>query len=82
MKLQATDLISYCKNMEKMTNNRFVIIPTYSDYHYWTLEIKDTEELTQETLVSWLTTREAYEALRGIYNTYRFFNSYSTTKWN
>ena len=75
MALQQTDLISSCKSMARLTNNRYEIIPTKSEYWYWKLEIKETETWRTERLVWWLTTREAYETLRGVYATYRFLNS-------
>lgn len=74
MKLQATDLINYSKFMGTDTGGKYEIIPTKHG-QFRTLEIKNNENQKSERLWGCLTTREAYEMLRGIYAAYRFFNS-------
>lgn len=74
MKLQATDLINYSKFMATDTGGKYEIIPTKCE-QYRTIEIKNNESKKIKILWVCLTTREAYEMLRGIYAAYRFFNS-------
>lgn len=72
MRLTNDDLLISTKTMARMTNNKYEIIATKSQYWYWKLEIKNNENWATELLTWWVTTREAYEALRAVYATFRF----------
>lgn len=75
MRLQQTDLITYCNSLKRKTDWQFEIIPIKSDYWYWSLYIKDVEknEVDLSPLCSWYTLREAHEYLRGFYRGFDFF---------
>lgn len=72
MRLTTDDLLSSAKTMSRITKNKYEIIATKSQYGYWKLEIKNNEDWTTERLTGGITTREAYEALRAVYATFRF----------
>lgn len=72
MRLQANDLISYARVMWENTKKLYEIIPTKDKWGYWRLDIRNNENWASELLAGWLTLREAHEALRAVYATYRF----------
>lgn len=72
MRLQANDLISYARYMGDKTKKLYEIIPTKDQWGYWRLDIKNNENWASELLAWGLTLREAHEALRAVYATYRF----------
>lgn len=68
MRLQQYDLEMYCKIMQDKTNKKYWIIPTKSEYWYWTLELINNNTWELERIAWGLTLREAYEYLRAFYN--------------
>lgn len=67
MRLQEYDLTMACNRMLIKTAKKYAIIPTKSEYWYWSLELKNKDTWELESIAWSLTLREAYEYLRAFY---------------
>lgn len=75
MRLQKNDLESYCNAMRNKTDSKYGIIPHQNGFWSRTLEVINNETQEKETIVSMVTTREAYEYMRAFYRGMEFQKS-------